>query len=625
MRKALFSSILVITLIVILGINIHESKKKIDNFISLSKTIEKLVIFDKELDLFISSHNKYTNFDIIENKINELEHTFTFISLNPIFNQLDTKFDHEQIIRIEKLFAKKKKLIQDIKTINSIVNNSYRFIPKISVHLKSEKLKEIYTIILTLNHVDNIDANRYIEIVETTQYDNEYEKVFLNHVKVILMNVKEYNILKEQIDSIQLGYNLQQFLKKYENVAQKSIDDATNSIIMLFVLLVFFITIYLIYSYKVVFKGIQFERFRKTVENSDNIVVVTDKDERIKYVNDAFTRTTGYTPNEVIGKKPNVLKSNMHSKEFYKDLSETIHSGKKWHGEFINVDKYGKLSYEKASITPVLNKEGEIIEFIALKLDITQEVEARKKLEEKQEQLKQNAKMAALGEMLENIAHQWRQPLSVISTAASGLQLEKETGIGFNPEREIDTLSLINETAQELSKTINDFSDFFKPDKEKTRFLVKQVYSQSMKILESKFQSDHIELIENIEDITLFSYRNSLIQVFINILNNAKDALEKTDQNQPRCIIVNIYKEENKVIISLCDNAGGIPEEIQDKIYEPYFTTKHQSQGTGIGLYMVKEIVEKHLQGTIQEYNKEIEYKEISYTGACFEVILPLE
>ena len=623
MRKAFFSSVLAVILIFILGVNIYDSKQKIDNFLALTKTIETLVIFDKDLDVFIANNDRFTNFDIVEQKLDVIEKNIQLISQNSIFNQLDTQFDHQKIVRLEKLFAQKKKLIQDVKSINAILSNSYRFLPKISTYLYTKDTKEIYTIMLSINHVSSQEAKRYIEIVETTPYKTEKEKIFLNHVKIILINLMEYNRLIQEIENTQLGENLKSFLKEYEAVAQKSIDYATNSIIVLFVVLVLFIISYLVYSYKVVFRGIQFERFRKTVENSDNIVVVTDKDERIKYVNEAFTKTTGYTPSEVIGKKPNVLKSNMHSKEFYEDLWQTIHSGKKWHGEFINVDKYGNLSYEKASITPVLNKNGEIIEFIALKLDITEEVKARKKLEEKQEQLKQHAKMAALGEMLENIAHQWRQPLSVISTAASGLQLNKETGMNFDPQREIDTLALINETAQNLSKTINDFSDFFKPDKEKTRFLIQHCYSQSMKILESKLHSDNIIIQENIEDISVFSFRNGLIQVFMNIFNNSKDALEKV-HDQPRCIFVDITKKEKDVIIVICDNAGGIDESIIDKIFEPYFTTKHKSQGTGIGLYMVKEIVEKHLHGTISAENKELKYEDKSYTGACFRIVLPI-
>ncbi len=624
MKKALFSSVLVVLVIFVLGINIYSSKQKIDNFISLNKTIEKLVILDKELDLLIANNNRFVNFDVIENKIDLLQESFLTISKNSLFNQLDSRFDQEKIVRLEKLFAKKKKMIQEIKSIIAILSNSYSFIPQLGEHLQSKKIKELYRILLTMYRIDDADADSYIEIVNTTHYDTDMERVFLNHLKIILTNQKKYNKLILETNEINLGMHLQLFLNEYGQIAQKSRDNATSAIVVLFVLLVLFILGYLVYSYKVLLKGVQFERFRRTVESSDNIVVVTDKDEHIKYVNEAFTKTTGYTPEEVIGKKPNVLKSNMHSKEFYENLWQTIHSGKKWHGEFINVDKYGHLSYEKASITPVLDKSGEIIEFIALKLDVTQEVMARQKLEEKQEQLKQHAKMAALGEMLENIAHQWRQPLSVISTAASGLQLAKETGRNMDESRELDTLSLINDTAQNLSKTINDFSDFFKPDKEKTRFLIQQCYSQSIKILESKLQSDHIQIIENIEDLSLFSYRNSMIQVFINIFNNAKDILEKV-QNQPRLIMIDIFKENDKLVILIKDNGGGVPLEIMDKIFEPYFTTKHKSQGTGIGLYMVKEIVEKHLMGTIEVSNVKVPYENKTYLGAEFKVVLNME
>jgi PAS domain S-box-containing protein len=148
-------------------------------------------------------------------------------------------------------------------------------------------------------------------------------------------------------------------------------------------------------------------RFRKTLENSDNIVVITDNESKIKYVNQTFTKVTGYSLEEALGQNPNILKSGRKSKEFYEELNKTIYSGNKWNGEFENIDKYGNLSYEKASITPVFNDKGEIVEFIAIKLDITQEVLSNALVKEQQETLfAQQPKMAAMGEIIGNNAHQ---------------------------------------------------------------------------------------------------------------------------------------------------------------------------------------------------------------------------
>ena len=126
---------------------------------------------------------------------------------------------------------------------------------------------------------------------------------------------------------------------------------------------------------------------------------------------------------EVKGKNPKMLSAGNQSKEFYKNINETLYAGKKWSGEFINTSKSGKLSYEQATITPVFDENNKIIEFVAIKLDTTSEKIAQDQLLKKEKMLLQQSKMAAMGEMLQNIAHQWRQPLSLISTASTGLPL----------------------------------------------------------------------------------------------------------------------------------------------------------------------------------------------------------
>ena len=363
-------------------------------------------------------------------------------------------------------------------------------------------------------------------------------------------------------------------------------------------------------------------RFRKTVENSDNIVVITDENESIKYVNEAFTKTTGYSLKEIIGQKPSILKSGKQPEEFYIELNKTIHSGKKWSGEFINLNKEGNLSYEKASITPVI-EDGKIVEFIAIKLDITNETIIGQQLKEKEQLLVQQSKMAAMGEMLENIAHQWRQPLSVISTVSTSMVMQKELGIVLKEEDEIKSLNKINDTSQHLSKTINDFRDFFKTDKEKVKFNLKDIYCKTLNLVNSKFKSLSIEIYENLDDVEVINLDSEVIQVIMNILNNARDILE-TKENQKRLIVVDIYKDDKDAVISIKDNAGGVPTDIINKVFEPYFTTKHKAQGTGIGLYMSQEMVVKHMKGTLEVANVTYEYKSESYTGAQFTMRLPL-
>ncbi len=248
--------------------------------------------------------------------------------------------------------------------------------------------------------------------------------------------------------------------------------------------------------------------------------------------------------------------------------------------------------------------------------------EHKKELEKKQNILYQQSKMASMGEMIGNIAHQWRQPLSTITTASTGILLEKEMGI-LQDQTLKDYLNKINKSAQYLSKTIDDFRNFFNPEKVKNYFFLSNAFETALELLSAQFNSQNIKIIKNIEDIEINSYENELIQAFINILNNARDELKEKELTN-KLIFITTSKNENEVIIKIKDNAGGISKEHINKIFEPYFTTKHKSQGTGIGLYMTEEIIVRHLKGEIEVKNDEFIYEDSTYIGAEFIIKIPL-
>jgi len=404
---------------------------------------------------------------------------------------------------------------------------------------------------------------------------------------------------------------------------QTHIDQKSIIIILLFILLIGSVMFYFIYDYKLSQSQKELSRFRKTVEDSDNIIIITNEKMKIKYVNNTFIEITGFTLEEVIGKDPKILSSGQQSKEFYKELKETIYAGKKWNGEFINKNKNGKLTHERATITPVYDEHNKIVEFVAIKLDITKETLAQKQLIKREKLLLEQSKMAALGEMLHNIAHQWRQPLSIISTASTGLLVKKEMKMKTTVEEDIKTLNTIANATQNLSETINAFSDFFNPNEAKINFKLQEVYKKTLNIVQQRLSVLNIEVIEDLEDISITNLDNELVQVMMNLLHNARDALDGAN-NERKLIFVTIKKELNDVIISIKDNAGGIDESIVNKIFEPYFTTKHKAQGTGIGLYMCQEIVSKHMGGRMTVSNQKFSYEGKDYKGAEFKIKFPL-
>ena len=247
--------------------------------------------------------------------------------------------------------------------------------------------------------------------------------------------------------------------------------------------------------------------------------------------------------------------------------------------------------------------------------------EYKKELDNKQAILYQQSKMAAMGEMIGNIAHQWRQPLSIITTATSGMVLQKQMGV-LTDEFFFEASDRINHSAQYLSETIDDFRNFFIPNKEKSKVNLLEVFKKTLDLISAQFNSKEIKIIKNIETIEFESYENELIQALINILNNSRDELIKKDDE--RFIFVDAFEKDNFINITIKDNAGGVIKENLNKIFEPYFTTKYKSQGTGIGLYMTEEIITKHLNGTIGVENVEFTYNDKQYFGAQFTIKIDL-
>jgi len=247
--------------------------------------------------------------------------------------------------------------------------------------------------------------------------------------------------------------------------------------------------------------------------------------------------------------------------------------------------------------------------------DITQ-------IKKNEKQLIEQSKLAALGEMIGNIAHQWRQPLSVISTAATGMQLQKEYNM-LTDDIFLKSCNSINDNVQYLSKTIDDFKNFIQGDRTKKYFCFQETIDSFLQLVDGKLKSNNIQLLVNIEEnIIINGYENELLQCLMNIVNNSIDALiEEVTGN--RFIFITSFIKDHIIYIKISDNAKGISEDVLPNIFEPYFTTKHQSLGTGLGLHMTYNLIVEGMKGTIEASNVSYEYNEYNYIGAEFLISLP--
>lgn len=223
--------------------------------------------------------------------------------------------------------------------------------------------------------------------------------------------------------------------------------------------------------------------------------------------------------------------------------------------------------------------------------------------------LESQNRVSAMGEMISNVAHQWRQPISAINNTLNNVEFDIE----LDELNQIDskvflqTSNKIKEYTAYMSDTINDFRQLTSDDKVKTTFILNNIIDKAYKIIENEYVTNNINFEFQKNQNTqyeLYGFERELQQVLINILNNAKDILVEKNPKNPN-VIISTYLDKNNIITTIKDNAGGIPQNIIDAIFDPYFTTKHQSIGTGIGLYMSRKIIIEYFNGSIKAQNED--------------------
>lgn len=363
------------------------------------------------------------------------------------------------------------------------------------------------------------------------------------------------------------------------------------------------------------------DEFETIIKEAPNPIMIHNEDGKVIMINQVWIEASGFSLEEIptIDNWINyVYKDEQHRAAIKKHIFSLYEiTGRINEGEFQFTNKNGNLVSWQFFSAPLGLIDGKRT-IISSAMDITEE-------KNKDKLLFEQTKLASMGEMIGNIAHQWRQPLSIISMGVTGMKMQKEMGVLDN-----DTFNkncdIINNNAQYLSKTIDDFRNFIKGERNKQVYNLKDSISSFLHLVEGTIKKHEIILIQDIsQDININGYENELIQGFINIFNNAKDALQKIDsEKDTRIVFISTSIQNNNAVINIKDNAGGIPQEILAKIFEPYFTTKHSSQGTGLGLHMTYNLIVDGMGGNIEAHNTTYTYKNKEYKGAEFTITLPV-
>ncbi len=364
----------------------------------------------------------------------------------------------------------------------------------------------------------------------------------------------------------------------------------------------------------------QLEKLSYVAKHTDNAVIILDRNGVFEWVNDGFEKMFGRKYMEIppeertiqkLSKKANI--NEILAKCAVSKISTSYESTQ------IHVD--GHEITLNSTVTPIFDRDGDLEKFIIVDSDISLIKRTQKKLEELNKTLKskveeevkknrekdilliQQSRQAAMGEMISNIAHQWRQPLNAIGIIVQNLLEAYQYG-EIDEKYLIQKIDKVMSLITYMSETIDDFRNFFKPERKAQKFFIKETVEKAIKFVEANFKGLSIIIdFKSKDDPVAYGYPNEYMQVVINILNNAREALIESKPEIPQVkIILEII--DNDSFLRIFNNGGSIKPEVGDKVFDPYFSTKHISRGTGLGLYMGKNIIENNMSGKLYFENK---------------------
>ncbi|MCA9450076.1 MAG: PAS domain S-box protein, partial [Candidatus Omnitrophica bacterium] len=350
------------------------------------------------------------------------------------------------------------------------------------------------------------------------------------------------------------------------------------------------------------------------IESMAESIEITDKEGNIQYVNPAFERTSGYSRDEVLGRNPRFLKSGKHSKKFYSDMWKTLQSGYVWTGEFLNRRKDGTLYREEATISPVRDRDGEIASYIAVKRDLTKEIELKTRVNQLQ-------RMQAVGLLAAGIAHDFNNILQAILGYSSLIKERLPEGSEL-----IEHSDRVLEGSRRGADLVRQLLTFSRQTAMKMSPIhLEIVVKEAIKLLRSTIPSPISLVFEQPGDLPMVNADPSQIhQVMVNICVNSRDAMPdggtisvslQTEKVGGQRIIEEDCEEGEYLVLTINDNGPGIPNENVAKVFDPFFTTKSEGHGTGLGLSTCFGIVKQH-GGFIEVESQEGQ-------GTTFSVYLP--
>lgn len=628
---------------------IQSECKLIDDFPKILDMVK-----NKEADVIISTA-------ITEDKLSYGRFSIPYVSY-PI--AMATTLDKRYITDIQILNGKKVGVGKSYSASN-LLKQKYPEIELIEFKDNLEALKalsrgEVYAVVdilPVLSHIISEYGFKDIKISGKTDF-NFYVRVMVRddyEELVSIVNKGIISISKAESQKIKNSW----ISVKYENI----VDYTTLwqiGIIVLFILLVLIYRQYILNNHNKKLKEANNEIELKTlelenktrqlqeqkelferlfIESSDGVLLSKFQSNKVHNCNEVAYKLLGYEkkeefltlrPEDVV---PLTQPDGSFSLEIIgKKINDAVKNGSS-HFELVYRKKDGLNIWLDVVITSLLVDDENLLHIVWRDIDnrkkmeeklgfLTYRLEEKVKLEveknaEKTKQLVQQSRLAQMGEMISMIAHQWRQPLTAISATTNNLLIRMMLDEKITSDELREEINLISNYSQHLSMTIDDFRNFFKSDKNKVQTTLENIVNNSISIVKSSIDSNGITLEINFNcNKYLNLFATEINQVVLNLIKNAEDAIVENLVINSK-IEIKTYIENSNAVLEIIDNAGGVPEDIMDKIFDPYFSTKKTKEGTGLGLYMSKIIINDHCNGNLSVQNYE--------NGAIFKVEIPFE
>lgn len=345
------------------------------------------------------------------------------------------------------------------------------------------------------------------------------------------------------------------------------------------------------------------------------IVAATDSRGTIVYVNDKFCEISGYSRDELIGKTHRVVNSGFHHPDYFEEMWKTISKGRTWHGEICNRNKSGAIYWVNTTIVPFLDEKGKPHQYVSIRHEITELKEAKQVIEDQQVKLASAARLSAIGELAAAITHEINNPLGVILGRVEMIKMMLAEDEVINKSDLIAKIDSIEITAKRIEKIVKGMKTMahHQEDEMPQKVYLNSILNDVVDLCQYRMTKNHIklEVIPYDEKVAIKCRSHQICQVLVNLLNNSVDAISELKE---KWIKIEVLNMPNKVQINLMDSGSGIPQEIQEKMFNPFYSTKTVKYGTGLGLSISLSLIEKN--GGTLEYNSSVK-------NTCFVISFP--